>query len=286
MSLRDRIVILSDTHLGRPGSGARSASALRPLWQGASRLIVNGDVAELSDSTHRVEAARQVMQVQAFCEQDGVELTLLPGNHDPMVGDKRYLRLFGGEVFVTHGDALHPAISPWTGHRAQLRQFHDYAEHAVERHGGRLDDLDTALSVSQYASHFTWEEWYWGRHTHVPRWRRRLELPLKVARVAWYWQTLPLAAARFARRYAPECRYFVFGHIHRAGVWSPRAAQGRTLINTGSYDFPSKPHVVMIEGGELSVWRLRYADNRYVRAATPVRTFRLNNAADTPAMAA
>lgn len=280
--MRDRIVILSDTHLGRPNAGAHSPAALRPLWQGASRLIINGDAAELSDEKFRVEAARQVMQIQQFCEEDGVALTLLSGNHDPMIGDQRYLRLFRGEVFITHGDALHPAISPWTAHRQQLRRFHDYTTHAAERQGER-NDLETALAAAQYASHFTWDEWYWGRHPHTPRWRRRLELPLKVARVAWYWQTLPRAAARFARRYAPECRFFVFGHIHRAGIWHD---QGRVLINTGSYDFPSKPRAVIIEDGNLSVWPLRFAGGRFVRTATPLRSFRLTNPADQLPLAA
>ena len=41
-----RIVILSDTHLSDGRRGAGSAEALRPLWQGADRLILNGDTAE------------------------------------------------------------------------------------------------------------------------------------------------------------------------------------------------------------------------------------------------
>ena len=44
-----RVVILSDTHIGKPGRGAPSAESLRPLWQKASRLILNGDVAEIHD---------------------------------------------------------------------------------------------------------------------------------------------------------------------------------------------------------------------------------------------
>jgi predicted phosphodiesterase len=278
-----RTVILSDTHLGRPGCRARSAEALRPLWQGFDRLIINGDVAELADDALRVQAARHVMRIQQACEDDGVELTLLPGNHDPMISDTRYVELCGGEVFVTHGDALHPAISPWTSHRNQLRRFHDLTRTApgsdpapapgsfatsppLSRGGGysrREHDpmLDATLAAAQYASHFTWDDRHWHPRAEpagLSRWlpppvRARAEYAVKVARVLWYWHTLPRRAARFAARYAPDARFFVFGHIHRAGVWR---RGGQVIINTGSYDFPSRPHAVVIADGNLEVRRI------------------------------
>ena len=70
--MQRRTVILSDTHLAGNGQGAGSADALRPLWQGADELILNGDTAELSHPTLRADAAREVMRIQDLCEEDGV----------------------------------------------------------------------------------------------------------------------------------------------------------------------------------------------------------------------
>ena len=93
LGMPGRIVILSDTHLGRPSCGAQSARALRPLWQGASHLIVNGDVAEIHHPRHWGEAARETMHLLDLCEEDSVALTLLSGNHDPFISEVRHLHL-------------------------------------------------------------------------------------------------------------------------------------------------------------------------------------------------
>jgi predicted phosphodiesterase len=242
-----RIVILSDTHLGRPGCAARSADALRPLWAGAGELIINGDLAEVHDADYRVPAARAVMRLIDLCEDDAVHLCLLSGNHDPFLSDRRYLRLFGGEVFVTHGDILHPAISPWTDHANRLKQLHADALASLEP--AAQQQLEDRLGAAQFASVAKWEE-FTSHPTRRPL-QRKYDLALKVARVLWYWHTLPRLASDFAQKYVPQSRFFVFGHIHRAGIWH---LGGRVIINTGSYDFPARPRAVVIEHGYLSVW--------------------------------
>ena len=156
-------MILSDTHLANPGRGAGSAKALRPLWEGASEVILNGDVAEIADEMLRGLAARQVLELQEMAEDDGVKLTFISGNHDPLLTDRRYLRLASREVFVTHGDILHPAISPWTDHAKHLQALHAAAvlslapakarEAILEKHiGSVLNAGDVAMTPEEWVS--------------------------------------------------------------------------------------------------------------------------------------
>lgn len=279
-----RIVIISDTHLGRPGKGAGSADRLRPLWRGASRLIVNGDVAEVADARCRGEAARQVLRLQELCEHDGVEVTFLSGNHDPHISDRRMLRLFGGEVFITHGDVLHPSLSPWNGHAAHLGTLHAGALASVASQGA--GHFEARFAAAQHASHLHWDELAELHERQgdpaqqgsnpLATIGRFASVPGKAARVLWYWQTLPRRAAAFAHFNVPECRYFIFGHYHRAGVWHDR---GRVVINTGAYAFPARPRCVVIDRGELAVWPVTRRDDLYTLGDAPIAGFEIYNRA-------
>ena len=274
-----RTVIISDTHLAGDGRGARSAQALRPLWQGADELIINGDFAELSDPRCRGAAARQVLELTDLCEEDGVRLTFLSGNHDPLITDRRYLRLAGGEVFLTHGDMLHPAISPWVSDAHKLRMLHHDALASLDpRQRGGLDDQ---AMIVQHVSGQKWDHIAQGHAPKRGRLRKSAGHAAKCARVLWFWHRLPKLAAQFADRYAPEARYFVFGHFHRAGVWH---IGGRTIINTGSFHAPKNPHAVVIEGERLALHRIRFDPAGHTLVATPRKVFALNQTASAEAI--
>ena len=265
--------MLSDTHLATPGRGAGGVAALRPLWAGADELILNGDTAEIADAKVRGPAARAVVELLRLAEADGVRVTFIAGNHDPLITDRRYLRLAGGEVFLTHGDVLHPAISPWTDHGRSLARLHADAVMSLDPGKARSSDaklaLDAKLAACGQASAAQWDHFV--THPHrlsaldrlTPRrLRRHTALARKLVKAAYYWQTIPRRAMGFARRFAPESRVFVFGHIHRAGVWTDRGAgpggADRVIINTGAYQNPRNPHAVVIEGRELTLWPVRF----------------------------
>ncbi|MEO0586091.1 MAG: hypothetical protein AAF078_00465 [Planctomycetota bacterium] len=268
-------MIISDLHMGRPGKGVADPAMLRRLWRGADELILNGDSAEVHDRHYRANAARMMLRLQDLCENDGVDLTVLSGNHDPLITDRRYLRLHGGEVFVCHGDMLHPAISPWTSHAHRLAALHAEAKASLDP--ASAASLDGELGVAQHACLKHWDDL--NNETHAPRSKVRNAFgkAVKLAKVAWYWHTLPKLAGRFARQYVPESRFFIFGHIHRAGIWRDG---GRRLINTGAYSMPARPRAVVIEGGALRVHRVKKTADAYSFAPSPLATFALKQHQD------
>jgi len=258
-----RIVIISDTHMGRAGALAGSPDMLRPLWQGATDLVVNGDVAEIHDARYQVKSAQQVLRLHELCEQDGVELTLLSGNHDPYLSDTRHLMLINGSVFITHGDALHPAIAPWCPSAALVREAHDRAMSQLEPE--TRDGLQARLSVSQHAAQEHWTEYEKSlQHSTM---RNLVFRPRMVLQVLAYWHSIPKLAEQFAEKYAPNARFFVFGHTHRQGIWH---RDGLTLINTGSFGFPGKPRGVVIDDGVLGVYRIHKHDGAFRFADRPI----------------
>ena len=276
--MKRRTVILSDTHLAGNGQGAGSADALRPLWQGADELILNGDTAELSHPTLRASAAREVMRIQDLCEEDGVRLTFLSGNHDPLITDRRFLRLCSGEVFLTHGDMLHPAISPWTSYAKQLRELHEDALSQLEL----MDraQLEQQAMAAAHASHIKWDHLAADNQPKMGQLAKRVDQARKVAKVLWFWHRLPKLAASFAARYAPESRFFIFGHIHRAGVWQ---FGNQTIINTGSYHCPRRPHAIVLNDQTLAMHRVHYdAGNGHQLVEPPRFTATLENAQPAP----
>ena len=283
-----RIVILSDTHLAGPGRGAHSAAALRPLWQGADEVIFNGDVAEVADEKLRGLAARQVVELLRLAEEDGVRVTLISGNHDPLITDRRYLRLAEREVFMTHGDILHPAISPWTDHGKHMARLH--ADAVMSLDPSKARDIDAQLAACKHASAVQWEHFVTRPHKHT--WlerlqpaavRRKTALARKLLKATYYWQTIPRRAMGFARRFAPESRFFVFGHIHRAGIWTDRGAgpggADRYIINTGAYQSPRNPRAVVIEDGRLEVWPVVFDRAGHTLADKPLASFAMQHVA-------
>ncbi|MEM7625262.1 MAG: metallophosphoesterase family protein [Planctomycetota bacterium] len=293
MSGDGRIVVLSDLHLANPGRGAGSAEAVRPLWAGAEECILNGDIAEIADEKLRGAAARQVVKLLEYAEADGVRLTLISGNHDPLLTDRRYLRLADREVFLTHGDILHPAISPWTEHAKELRRLH--ADAVLSLDPGKARDMDHQLAACQHASATQWDLFV--KHGEAARQldrnlgtkRRRGAGPLsrktatamKAAKALYYWHTIPRRAMGFAARFAPESRFFVFGHIHRAGIWrdtSPGTPNGgRFIINTGAYQTPRNPRAVVIHGTTLEVWPVVYDLAGHRLGGRPIAMYTLHH---------
>ncbi|NBC10639.1 MAG: hypothetical protein GVY24_02760 [Planctomycetes bacterium] len=280
MNRRCRTVILSDTHLGKTHGGARSVEMLRPLLEGADHLIINGDVAEGVYPHLREDAEVQVALLREVCDRRGVELTLLAGNHDPLISPLRSLDLAGGQVHVTHGDRIHPAISPWAGRRRHQREL----QWRQVRQDAEAADLWSvaASSPSREAAHLALHERFDAQVSPPinPRGPRRAwDIAHQAMWATYYWYVMPRLAARHAVEVAPDSRFFIFGHIHRSGVWRDGP---RTLINTGSFGIPGRPHGVVLEGQRLFVRRITRRDGAWRWCTTESARFDLTPAAEQP----
>lgn len=291
-----RIVILSDTHMARPGRGAGSAEALRPLWAGASRVIFNGDTAETRSQRRYDQSMRRIDDLKRLAAADDVELTIIAGNHDPLVSDLDWVELAGGAVLVTHGDLLHPAIAPWADENNELETEYRRALAELKETPDSADLRDKA-DAAKRASARHWRKQLTQRYQQSSRgpWRRWLIHFRKVALVLYYWTAMPRRAMRFADEHFPDCRFFVFGHIHRPGVWRDASAEvknvaedfrgrgpfrgpfrGRVILNTGSFYMPRRPRAVVIEAGEISLYKIHFDRKHGHRLAPrPMRTFPL-----------
>ena len=265
-------LILSDTHLGKTHGGARSAGMLRPLLEGVDRLIINGDVAEGVYPHLRDEAAREVAALGVLCDELRVHLTLIAGNHDPLISPLHSLDLADGQVHVAHGDRIHPGISPWAGRRRHQREL-DWrrvreqaeAEHLWDEH--RVD----SASASGVALHARFDE-----RVAAPVYprgpRRAWDITHQAMWAVYYWHMMPRYAMTHAGQVAPKSRFFIFGHIHRAGIWRDGP---RTLINTGSFGIPGRPRAVLLADRQLTVRKIIKRDNAWRWSEAPTSTFDL-----------
>ena len=285
-----RTLILSDTHMQDPRRGAGSAEALRPLWQGFEQVVFNGDTAETRATRTRDLAKRRVDELRAAAEADGVKLTLIAGNHDPQVTDLDWLELCGGQIVLTHGDLLHPAIAPWSDEEGVLEAMRqqELQKQARDHHASTQTlSLEEKADATKRAAARHWRQTRQQEFEQRSWFSHRLRQARTLGKVLYFWVEMPRRARRFARSEFPASRFFIFGHIHRPGVWidhgsatqhdDASADHRRVILNTGSFHRPCRPRAVTIGDGEVAYWKIT-ADRRrgHRLAESPSRRFGLD----------
>jgi predicted phosphodiesterase len=261
-----RTVVLSDLHLGRPG-GALGANAFEQIVSEADRVIVNGDIAELHHARFQADAERELDLFRDLCASRGVKLDLVAGNHDPFVSEQRALSVADGAVYITHGDAFHPAVAPWSPFSASMRAT--FADALARTAPGTPED-EALFAAAREASIAEWR--VMGAGAHVSTLANMAVRPHRVLTVLGYWMRYPALAANWAARFAPRAGTVIVGHSHRAFV---RKLGGRVVVNTGSYGFPGVPHAVVLEGATASLHRIALEGARYGLLAAPLRRWTL-----------
>lgn len=263
-------LIISDTHLGRPRRA--TVDMLRPIWEGVDTLIINGDVAEVQMPRLRTRAVEELEKLKRDTQRDGVELQLVSGNHDAHLTDTRHLYLHDRQVLVTHGDALHPSVAPWTDSAKDMARLTKRALEQAKPH--ERDSLAGRLAIAQHVGHSEFLQEHALSSRGDSNALRALLKPWQIPRVLAYWKQEPALAERFLDRYAPDARFLLLGHSHHAGVWQRGK---RTVINTGGFTFPARPWCAMLRNNQLTVERITKSNGVYRRTGQPTARFELQH---------
>jgi len=243
--MRPRTLILSDLHLGRP-EAMRYARGVLPLLEPGTTLILNGDIAEFHRPDCQEDAEIEYRRLLDLAGERDVQCIALAGNHDPFVSELRLLELAGGRVLVTHGDAFHPSVAPWSEAAGSMRI-------AFERVMAKLPPADrgtheAALIAAREAAIAEWRHFGDGARNSTVL--RMLFRPLLAVEVVRYWRDFPRLAVEFARKRSEDFRVVVTGHSHRAGV---SVHDGVTVLNTGAFSFPGRPHAAILDGDRIEL---------------------------------
>ena len=244
--------ILSDLHFGEHASLVRHLDRLRPLLAGADQLVFNGDTLDTRPSPNEAHSAACRTEVQNFIRQHAPPATFLTGNHDADISDRHHLELAQGRVFVTHGDILFDNLVPWSQDAVEAGR-RVAVERAREPDPARLN-LERLLEIHRRVARGIPQRHQSERNRvrFVARYLAdTLWPPHRTFLVLAAWRALPERAAALARQHRPAARFIVTGHTHRRGIW-PRA-DGRVVINTGSYTLPLDPAAVDVSDRNVTV---------------------------------
>ena len=248
------IRIISDVHYGDRSSRVERLEQLRPLCEGVSTLVLNGDTLDTRKGPYPLLTARYRAEVGEFFAGAAPAVLILTGNHDPNLSSVHALDLAGGEVFVTHGDILFRSIVPWGRDAAVIGERMAAALAARPAANRPLEDqLEilrlVAASIPQRHQSERNGLKYAVRFAMDCAWP-----PHRLMKVLRTWRDLPALASALAARHRPRARFAVEGHTHRPGVW--RTPSGVVVVNTGSFCRPFGGIAVDVEAHRLVVRKL------------------------------
>lgn len=236
------IRFVSDWHLGHPGSQLQSIDQVEHLLAEVGTLVMVGDGREELVNGWRARADELWQNLQALCQERGVEFLALTGNHDPNASEEGWMKLADGRILATHGDMIYDTASPWSKELfANRKAVEDVlASHSCSclkerwlcaREVGILLRPDAKMAPN-----------FWG-YLKLAFWP-----PERLLEIGKVWGQFPREGVRFLERFSPETKTLICGHFHRAG----RFRHGeREVWNTGSLMKLSKGFVIDFDGAEL-----------------------------------
>jgi predicted phosphodiesterase len=256
-----RTLVLSDLHLGRTDAAVQSHRFARLISE-CSRVIVNGDAAELHHARFRASAEEELLRLRDLCDRANVRLDLIAGNHDPYISEIRSLSLCGGSIYITHGDAFHPAIAPWSPYAAAMEKAY---RTALAASPAGLDPETALLAAARDAAVAEWQAL--GDGAYISTIFSVAVRPHRALAALNYWRRYPAMTLDWASRHAPSADTVIVGHSHRPFVTTLR---GVRIVNTGAYAFPGRPLAVVIEGREVAAHRIDMSERLFQLSASPL----------------
>lgn len=244
--------IFSDVHFGDRASHVDRLGAIAPLFDGAERVVVNGDLLDTRRGPFASRTARLRADVEDFLRHAAAPAVLLTGNHDPDIAERHELALSAGRVVATHGDVVFDDIVPWSRDAPLIRA----------RIAAALGPEASPTSVPLARRFEIWRQVAASipqRHQAEPNPLKHfvehaLETfwpPTRLLRILRVWRRQPETVAQFAARHWPDARVLIVGHTHRPGAW--RARSGLLVINTGSFCPPLGACVADVHETEVAV---------------------------------
>lgn len=247
------IRIVSDWHLGHPGSRLTSIAMIEHLLDGVGTLVMAGDGREELVASWRGLADELWGQLEQGCRNRGVEFIALTGNHDPEVSLEGWLTLDEGRILVTHGDMIYETASPWSkelfAKREEVASFLN-----TQNCRGLMERWQCALEVGKMlrpCCRFSPSLFGYLAYLKLALWP-----PERLLAIGKVWAGFAREGNCFLNKFAPETETLVCGHFHRPGRFQVGA---REVINTGSLMRLSKGLVVDYDGKSLKVRRLNLA---------------------------
>ncbi len=258
--MREPVLILSDLHLGHGGSVLTDVSMLEPMLEGAATLLLNGDTWQELTPQFRDRALELRADLQAMCHRRGVDLIMMPGNHDPGESGPRYVELAQGRVVVMHGDGVFIEGAPWN--RMALRRHRELWQ-LIRSHV--LDTVEQRLELVNRVAYILVTP----HHNRSRRlWTKVLDAiypPQRALYMLIAWWTMVTETARMASDYFPRAEVVIFGHFHRAGSW---LVGNRVILNSGSFMPPGKAMWAWWDGKRLGWGECLRCGEQYERGAT------------------
>ena len=244
--MNERVLILSDLHMGHPVSRLERVSALKPLLDGVDHVIWNGDTWQELTPPFRQRSAHMLAELDALCGSLGVKQSHLPGNHDPGWPGSGWMELDDGNIIISHGDALFDEGSPWKREILlnqklvrDLWSAHPDARHSAEVRHQLAREIALKLPSQEHPE---------GRSLLQRAWDAALP-PRRAIKIIESWHFQSDAGNAFCDAFFPNAQVLVVGHFHQHGAW--RRGQ-RLILNTGSFMNPAKPCWVEWHQGWLS----------------------------------
>ena len=226
-----------------------TADELDELVESASTLVINGDVAELHVERWTTAAARELDRLRDRCRRTDTRLVLLAGNHDPELTPRRHLILADGRMLITHGDAVHESLAPWSDAAEIIRARHRAVLAGIP--AARRNSLDAVFEAAREAAKAECEALGDLGAPTTPL--SAVSKPWKIALIGGFWLSHARRMHRFAEAHAPSASVVLVGHTHRAGV---ERIGVRTIINTGCFGVPGPALGVVLGDDGLGVRRL------------------------------